>query len=544
MLEKKNYTSEEIRQIDDDLSEKLRNLSKIIISPISNDELPENTEKIIKDAVDFIYNNITNIYELETYHAITNLRNASSIFGGPDAFFSSLLGKDQGQSEQNNSAAKIKDICDLNFKRKIDELYEKVSENNHSINPSVIFAIFDQSLLFCPIYLGRKFRNTNSITQIVKIFHSDPDKLKILLDKIHGFSEEKYQFHQALNLLLKEIVEIEKQCKTPPEECKKYHLYCLATFFIANNFQPIDISSIGRFETASSVSIFDLIDKINPDLLKDSKFVEIKNIKDNINALKDISQSRELIAKIFSIQNKCVKIHFEEESIVLKFSLDKDGKTLKEPIELSIPRKCLNAVKEIITKCSPQFDKFGDYSAKTITRDKKKYIEISFKTDDVKKILEHIHDNSDKLSKLFKPSKPKDFSTILIEYNSAPQALKSLPVALIKQRKLYEQEALEKSINSQIKEQLLPKFFGAKHYKVELEDQQVITTISSIMNDSYSLELALDSLNKKAQELAIKISFCIDGKDIKITIDTGELNQEQSNKKTPANHLNFPNNFQ
>ena len=58
MLETKNYTSEEIRQIDYDLSEKLRNLSKIISSPISNDELPENTEKIIKDAVDFIYNNI------------------------------------------------------------------------------------------------------------------------------------------------------------------------------------------------------------------------------------------------------------------------------------------------------------------------------------------------------------------------------------------------------------------------------------------------------------------------------------------------------
>ncbi len=51
MLEIKNYTSEEIKEIDNDLSEKLGNLSKIIGSPTSNDKvaLPENAEEIIKN---------------------------------------------------------------------------------------------------------------------------------------------------------------------------------------------------------------------------------------------------------------------------------------------------------------------------------------------------------------------------------------------------------------------------------------------------------------------------------------------------------------
>ena len=434
---KTNYTPEQISEKDSYFFEKLKNIEKLIAQRLSIDQapIPEDIHEVIKDIFDFNYDN-KNTKKCRTYFELKNLIIASSILGSNSFELQpALLNKGQDQSEQlsikyfYSIAKEVIEMLLLNLKRKNNELHKEVMENKN-IDPLAIFEQFEASNFFDPNLLYERFSTTEDITQIVKIFYSTPDRLKYLLDTIYSLNEKELYLNSILNIFLKEIGEK----GISPE---KYSLYCLTTFLIAHNYTPSQLLQPNLCdETNPPASIFDLIDIINPELLSsETEFLEIKNIKDNIKVLKDISNSKNLIAKLFSIKiNKFVEIDLKGKSILLKFHIGQNGAKIEQPIELSIPNECWDVIKEIITKSSPLFTEFGDYEVKTITEDQKKYIQISFAENDAAEILKQIHGNGTKVSQLFKPSTQNNFSKILIEYDKVLKALQSLPVAFIKQK--------------------------------------------------------------------------------------------------------------
>jgi len=75
MFEELKPTSEEIAQQDRYLSERLNDLSQLItkVSPDAQSPLSEDTEQIIKEAIEFIYSD----YSRETYSALNKLYDTS-----------------------------------------------------------------------------------------------------------------------------------------------------------------------------------------------------------------------------------------------------------------------------------------------------------------------------------------------------------------------------------------------------------------------------------------------------------------------------------